>query len=136
MSNSRSEENIGQKGLPLNLVDVQNLLSLTLRVSLIDLTAPYESLSQTLRTIVSPFFSEFILELENIWWALRTRWWGTWTELDKMFEAMDKERGFRVTVRAEKVEEQEAFIALARERLPLMNARDRLVIEIGPFPEK
>lgn len=126
----------GRKGLPLDLVDVRNLHSLTLRVSLTDLTALYRSLSQTLHTVISPFFSEFVLELESIWWNLHTWWWGPWTELDKMFEAIDKERGFRVIVRAEKVGDQEVLVALARERLPSMNARDRLEIEIGPFPEK
>lgn len=130
------EKIIGHKGLPLDLVKVQNLRSLTLRVPFADLTDSYKSLSQTLYTVISPFFSEFVLEVENIWWTLRALWWRSWTELDEMFEAMDKERGFKVIVRTEKVEEKTAFIALARERLPLMNARERLIVEVGPFPEK
>lgn len=124
------------KGLPLDLANVQNLRSLTLRVPLAELTDSYESLSQTLHTIISPFFSEFVLEVENMWWTLRAWWRRAWAELDKMFETMDKERGFKVIVRTERVEDEAAFIALAKERLPLMNARERLVIELGPFPEK
>lgn len=62
-------------------------------------------------------------------------WWGTWTKLDEMFERIDIERGFRLVIRAEKVEEGGNFIAQARDRFPLMTTRGRLVFEIGPFPE-
>ena len=53
-----------------------------------------------------------------------------------MFERIDVERGFRVVIRAEKVDKDLNFIAQARDRLPLINARERLFFEIGPFPEK
>ena len=52
-----------------------------------------------------------------------------------MFERIDIERGFRLVIRAEKVEEGGNFIVQARDRFPLMTTRGRLVFEIGPFPE-
>ena len=130
-----------EKGLPLNLVDVANLRSLTLRVDFEEIGYPYLVLSQTLRTAASPFFSEFVLEVEYILGTLEQassawKWWGTWTEIDEMFERMDVERGFRMVIRAEKVDNDLNFIAQAKNRLPLMDARGSLVFEIGPFPEK
>ena len=53
-----------------------------------------------------------------------------------MFERMEIERGFKVVIRAERVDRDLNFIAQARDRLSLMNTRERLVFEIGPFPEK
>jgi hypothetical protein len=64
------------------------------------------------------------------------QWWGTWTELDEMFERMDIERGFRVVIRAESVDEEWHFIAQAEDRFPLMSVRKGIVFEIGPFPDK
>ena len=127
--------------MPLNLVDVTNLRSLALRVDFEGITYPYEVLSRTLHTITSPFFSEFILEVERVPISLGParsawEWWGTWTELDKMFEGLDIERGFRVIIRAENVDKESNFIAQAKDRLPLMTARKGIVCEIGPFPEK
>ncbi|KAF9650475.1 hypothetical protein BDM02DRAFT_1379420 [Thelephora ganbajun] len=129
-----------EKGLPLNLVDVTNLRSLTLRVDFEAIENIYGVLSQTLHTITSPFFSEFVLEVE---WVFRTlgpansawKWWGTWAELDEMFERIDNERGFKVVIRAENMHEHSNFMRQAEDRLPLMAARERLVFEIGPFPE-
>lgn len=127
--------------MPLNLANVTNLYSLTLRVDFGAIRYPLEVLYQTLHTITSPFFSEFVLEVECIIGTLGPAsrawtWWGWWTELDKMFEKLDAERGFRVVIRAEKVDGDLNFIAQAMDRLPLINARGRLVFEIGPFPEK
>ena len=62
--------------------------------------------------------------------------WGTWTELDKMFERLDIERGFRVVIRAEDVDKESNFLAQAADRLPLIAARKGIFYEIGPFPEK
>ena len=92
-------------------------------------------------TITSPYFFEFVLEVEYILGTLALgksawTWWGTWTELDKMFEKMDVERGFRVVIRTEKVDADLNFIAQARDRLLLIDAREKLVFEIGLFPEK
>lgn len=125
----------------MNLTDVTNLRSLTLRVDFEALRYPYEVLSQTLHTITSPFFSEFVLEVEKVFSHLEPacgawRWWGTWTELDKMFERLDIERGFRVVFRAQNVDRESNFIAHAKNRLPLIAARRGIVFEIGPFPEK
>ena len=53
-----------------------------------------------------------------------------------MFEEIDVKRGFTVVIRAEKVDDNSNFIAQAKDRLALMDARGRLVFEIGPFPEK
>ena len=97
---------------------------------------PYESLPDTLRTITSPFFSEFVLELESVWNPLRAWWWKTCTEVDEIFRRLDEERGFKVIVRAREVEVKRPFTALVRQRFPLMNARGRLFIEIGPFSEE
>ena len=138
---SRSEEAVDEKGLPLNLVDVKNLHSFTLRVDFEDIRYPYEVLSQTLHTITSPFFSEFVLEVGRVF-ATREpthgawRWWGTWTELDKMFEKLDTERRFRVVIRAENLDREPNFFSQAEDRLPLMAARKGILFEIGPFPEK
>ena len=52
-----------------------------------------------------------------------------------MFERIDIERGFRVVIRAERLDKDLNFVAQAKNRLPLMDARERLVFEIGPFPE-
>ena len=125
----------------MNLVDVTNLRSLTLRVDFEVIRYPYEGLSQTLHTITSPFFSEFVLEVERIPENLGPAtdawtWWGRWTELDKMFERKEVERGFRVIIMAEKVDKRSNFTEQARNRLPLMDARKGLVFKIGPFPEK
>jgi len=122
-------------------VDVTNLRSLTLRIDFEAIRYPYEVLSQTLHTITSPFFSEFVLEVEKVFSNLEPaccawRWWGTWTELDKMFERLDIERGFRVVFRAHNVDRESNFIAQAEDRLPLIAARGGIVFEIGPFPEK
>lgn len=97
-------------------------------------------LSRTLHTIISPFFSEFVLEVESVYKiygparSTSTRW-GTWTKLDEMFERIDVERGFRLVIRAEKAGESTNFIEQAKDRFPLMDARDRLVFEIGRFSE-
>jgi hypothetical protein len=125
----------------LNLVDVTNLRSLTLRVDFEAIRYPYHVLSDTLHTITSPSFSELVLEVEfiqgnigpanNAW-----TWWGTWTVLDQMFERMEIERGFRVVIRAQKVDKDMSFFEQARNRLPRMDARNGLVFETGPFPEK
>ena len=136
-----SKEAVDEKGLPLNLVDVTNLRSFTLRVDFEDIRYPYEALSQTLHTIISPFFSEFVLEVRRVFPTREPtngawRWWGTWTELDKMFERLDKERGFRVVIRVEKLDREPNFFSQAEDRLLLMAARKRIVFEIGPFPEK
>lgn len=125
----------------MNLTSVTNLRSLTLRVDFEAIRHPYKVLSRTLYTITSPFFSEFILEVECISWNIEPAYsarisWGTWTELDKMFEEIDVKRGFTVVIRAEKVDDNSNFIAQAKDRLALMDARGRLVFEIGPFPEK
>ena len=102
---------------------------------------PYEALSQTLSTITSPFFSEFVLEVEGTPMSYETpqsAWicWGAWTELDKMFERIDIERGFRVVIRTESVEQELNITAEAEIRLPLMAARKGIVSEAGPFPKK
>lgn len=127
--------------MPLNLIDVTNLRSLTLRVDFEAIRYPYEVLSQTLHTITSPFFSELVLEVESVFNILEPassawKWWGTWTELDEMFERIDIERGFRVIIRAESVDVDSNFVAQVRDRLPLVDAREKLAFEIGPFPEK
>lgn len=98
-------------------------------------------LFQTISTISSPFFSELVLEVEGVPTILELRgdawrWWGSWTGLDKMFERIDIERGFRVVIRAEEVDEESNFTAEAEEQLPLMAARMGVDFEIGPFPEK
>lgn len=132
---------VGEKGLPLNLIDVTNLRSLTLRVDFEAIRYPYEVLSQTLHTITSPFFSEFVLEVDCVTGSLGPAnnawsWWGTWTRLDEMFERLEVERGFRVIIRAEKVDKNLNFMGQARNRLPLMDARNGLIFEVGPFPNK
>ena len=141
LTQSRSEEAVDEKGLPLNLVDVTNLRSFTLRVDFEDIRYPYEALSQTLHTITSPFFSEFVLEVGRVFATRESthgawRWWGTWTELDKMFERLVMERGFRVVIRAESTDREPNFFSQAESRLPLMAAREGIAFEIGPFPEK
>jgi hypothetical protein len=94
-------------------------------------------LSQTLSTITSPFFSEFVVEVEWVPGILeQTHGPWTWTELDKMFERIDIERGFRVVIRAERVDRESNFIARVENRLPLLAARKGITYEIGPFPEK
>ena len=141
LTQSRSKGTVDEKGLPLNLVNVKNLRSFTLRVDFEDIRYPYEALSQTLHTITSPFFSEFVLEVGRVF-ATREpthgacRWWGTWTELDKMFEKLAMERGFRVVIRAENLDREPNLFSQAENRLPLMAARKGIVFEIGPFPEK
>lgn len=137
----RSEGAIGGNGSPLNLVDVKNLRSFVIRVFFDHIIYLCEVASQTLHTVTSPFFSEFVLEVEYICKPrepVSLAWlrWGTWTKLDEMFERIDIERGFRLIIRAENVEEGDNFIAQARDRFPLMDARERLVFEIGAFPEK
>ena len=99
---------------------------------------PYEALSRTLSTITSPFFSEFILEVEAFFGTHEKAqyWWGTWTELDEMFERIDIERGFRVVIRTESVDKGLNLTAQAEDRLPLMATRKGIVSEAGPFPEK
>lgn len=121
-------------------MDATNLRSLTFRVAFDTIRYPYDVLSQTLSTITSPFFSEFILEVKYVPSTLEPahgawRWWGTWTELDEMFARMDTERGVRVVIRAEEVDRGSNFIAQAESRLPLMAARKGIVFEIGPFPD-
>ena len=125
----------------MNLVDAAKLRSFTLRVDFDTPRQPYEVLSQTLSTITSPFFSEFVMEVatvigtgemsHNAW-----RWWETWSELDKVFERIDIERGFRVVVRAKDMGREPNFTAQVENRLPLMAARKGIVFEIGPFPER
>lgn len=139
--NRRPETAVDAPGLPLKLTDVKNLRSLTLRVDIETIRRPYEALVQTLHTITSPSFSEFVLEVGHVPETLEPadsawKWRGTWIELDKMFERMEIERGFKVVIRAERVDRDLNFIAQARDRLSLMNTRERLVFEIGPFPEK
>ena len=125
--------------MPLNLVDATNLRSLTLRVAFDTIRYPYDVLSQTLSTITSPSFSEFVLEVERVPTILEPgndawRWWGTWTELDEMFERMDIERGFKVVIRAEEMDRGLNLISQAENRLPLMAARRGIVSKTGPFP--
>ena len=132
---------LDEKGLPLNLVDATNLRSLTLRVTLEPMRSPYETLFRTISTITSPFFSEFVLEVEDVPGTLEPahgawKWWETWTELDEMFERIDIERGFRVVIRAELVHMGSNFTAQAENRLPLMAARKAIIFETGRFPEK
>ena len=133
---------VDEKGLPVNLTDATNLRSLTLRVDFKAIRYSYGALSRTLSTITSPLFSEFVLEVERVPRTLEPArsawmWWlETWTELDKMFERIDIERGFRVVIRAEKVDKESSFAAQAENRLPLMAARKGIVFEIGQFPEK
>ena len=120
---------------PLNLADVKNLRSLILQVDFQEVE--HEPLSQTLFTVTSPFFSEFILDVGLIVEdpdQVYEDWerWGTWAEIDEMFVRMDVERGFRMVIRAEKFDTDLHFIAQARIRLPLMDARGRLVFEIEP----
>lgn len=125
----------------MNLVDVTNLRSFTLRIDFADIGDPYEALTQTLHTITSLFFSEFVLEVGRV---SDTRgvgsraWvcWGTWTGLDKMFERLNIERGFRVVIRVESLDRDPNFFLQAEDRLPLMAARKGIVFEIRPFPEK
>lgn len=138
---SYTEVAIGEKGLPFNLTKVKNLRSLALRVDFEAIRYPYNVLSQTLHTITSPSFSEFVLEVGWIPWNVEPAanaqiWWGTWTELDKMFEGMDVERGFKVIIRTERVDNRSNFIAQARDRLPLMDARNGLIFEIGQLREE
>lgn len=125
----------------MNLVDVTNLRSFTLRVDFEDIRYPYEVLSQTLHAITSPFFSEFVLEVGRVFETREPvscawKWWGTWTELDKMFERLDVERGFRVVIRAGSFRKMPpGFFLQAKDRLPLMTAREGIVFEIRRFPE-
>ena len=127
--------------MPLNLVDVTILRSFTLRVDFEDIRYPYGALFKTLHTIASPFFSEFVLE---VGWVFETRernnralmWGGPWTELDKMFERLDIERGFKVVIRVEKLDRERKFFLQAEDWLPLMAARKGIIFEISPFPEK
>ena len=114
---------------------------MTLRAAFGVISLPNDVLFQTLSTITSPFFSEFILEVQSVPTNLEPgddawRWWGRWAELDEMFERLDMERGFMVVVRAEQVDRESNFTAQAEGQLPLMAARKRVVFEIGPFPEK
>ena len=139
--NHHSEDATAERGLPLNLTDATNLRSLTLRASFGIISLPNDVLFQTLSTISSPFFSEFILEVEKVPKNLEPGndawgWWGRWAELDEMFERIDMERGFRVVFRAEEVDRELNFTAQAEGQLPLMAARKRVIFEIGPFPEK
>lgn len=122
--------------MSLNLVDVRNLRSFTLRCSFAQIGCLYEGLSRTLHTITSPFFSEFVLEAECPYRAREypddpSMWWGTWAKLDEMFEKIDIERGFKLVIRAEELERNAIFIARARGCFPLMDARGGLVFEIG-----
>jgi len=137
---NRSEEATAERGLPLNLTDATNLRSLTLRVAFGIISLPNDVLFQTLSTITSPFFSEFVLEVEKVPTNLEPGndawgWWGRWIELDEMFERIDMERGFRVVFRAEEVDRESNFTAQAEGQLPLIVARKGVVFEIGPFPE-
>jgi len=136
-----SEEATAERGLPLNLTDATKLRSLTLRAAFGIIVLPNDELFKTLSTITSPFFSEFFLEVERVptqpaptydAWT----WWGTWTELDEMFERIDMERGFRVVIRVEEVDGGSNFAVQAEDWLPLMAARKKIVFEVGPFPEK
>jgi hypothetical protein len=141
LTQGNSEEAVDEKGLPLNLVDVTNLRSFTLRVDFEDIRYSYDVLSQTLHTITSPFFSEFILEMGRVFATRETthgtwRRWGTWTVLDKMFEKLDRERGFKVVIRVGSLKRVPNFFLQAKDRLPLMAARNRIMFETGPFPEK
>jgi len=125
----------------LNLVDATNLRSLTLRIDFDTIRYPYEVLCQTLSTITSPFFSEFVLEVEKVPTILKPgkdawRWWGRWTELDEMFERMDIERGFKVVIRAEEKDRVSNLVSQAENRLPLMAARKGVVSMTGPFPDR
>ena len=116
----------------MNLIDATVLRSLTVRVASQTVHHLHHALSQTLATITSPFFSEFILEMEKVPATLGPGW----TEPDEMFERMDIERGFRVIIRAEEVDRDSNFIVQAEDLFPLMAARKRIVFEVGPFPEK
>ena len=122
-------------------MDLVNLRSFALRVDFEDVGSLYEVLSQTLQTITSPFFSEFVLEVGRVFGTREPvrcawKWWGTWTELDRMFERLEVERGFRVVIRAESLDKEPDFFLQVKDRLPLMAAREGLVLEVGPFPEK
>jgi len=141
LAQSRSEEAVDEKGLPLDLKDTTNLRSFTLRVDFEDIGYPYEALAETFQTITSFSFSEFVLEVGRVIPAREPahcawKWWGAWTELDKMFERLDTKRGFRVVIRVEKLDGEPYFFSQAEDRLPLMAARKGIVFEIGPFPEK
>jgi len=95
-------------------------------------------LFQALSTITSPLFTEFVLEVERVPIILGPAAWclcGRWTELDEIFERIDIERGFRVVIRAEKVDGGSYITAHAKDRFPLMAARKGPVFEIGPFPQ-
>ena len=121
-------------------MDVTNLRSFIFRVDFEDIGYPYGVLSQTLHTITSPYFSEFVLEVGREFGTRNQNhasWgrWGIWTELDQMFERLDIERGFRVVIRVENVDREPNFFSQAEDRLPLMAARKGIVLEIGPFPE-
>ena len=138
---SCSKDATAERGLPLNLTDARKLRSLTLRAAFGIISLPNDLLLQTLSTITSPSFSEFVLEVESVPTNLEPgndawTWWGRWIELDEMFERMDMEREFRVVFRAKEVDGESNFTAQAEGQLPLMAARKRVVFEIGPFPEK
>lgn len=68
----------------------------------------------------------------NFGWLSREKW----TKLDQMFERIDIERGFGVVIRTEEVDENLNFITRVRDLFPLLDARGRLIFEIGPFPDK
>ena len=127
--------------MPLNLTEATNLRSLTLRTVFGAIGLPNDAILQTLSTIISPFFSEFVLEVKGVPTTLvsdydaRT-WWGKCVELDEMFERMNNERGFMLVIRVEETSGESNFVTQAEERLPLMVARKGVVFEVGPFPEK
>lgn len=137
----RPEEAAVGEQSPLNFVNVKNLRSLTVRTNFERIKQGSEVLSQALHTITSPFFSEFVLEVAHVFGAAEAikGGWGrqeTWAQLDDMFAMIDTERGFRVVVRAEGVNMDSNFFAQARIRLPSMNAKGRLVLEICKFVER
>ena len=63
------------------------------------------------------------------------RWWGTWTKLDKMFERIDVERGFKFIITVEEMDRESNLISQAENRFPLMAARKGIVSKIEPFPD-
>ena len=135
---NRSEGAIDEKGLPLNLAEATKLRSLTLRVAFDTIRYPCEVLYETLSTITSPFFTEFVLEVERVPTLLGPardawRWWGRWTELDEMFERMDIERGFKFVIWVEEMDRELNLISQAENRLPLMVARKGIVAKTEPF---
>ena len=63
------------------------------------------------------------------------KWREVWTVVDKIFERIDIERGFRVVVRVRGLDMGSNFAVQVENLLPLMAAKG-IVFEIGQFPEE